>query len=772
MRNKILALLLLASAINLSGASFDPSNLIVIPEKASPQENYSAGQMADYLGKVCGKKFNIVSESGDISGGAIYIGATRRAAQAGMDKFDTEEYKIKVIGKDAVIAGSVERGILFGTYEFLERFAGIRFFSPECERIPQAKSITVPDDTDIFHKPTFRYRYIYGGSRQLKDADARKLRITGWGSGPELGSSERFGYGDHCHTFCKYAADFPENISWMASNGKRIVNNSHLFGSICFSHPEVLKRFAGKLKKEIANDRAKAKAAGISAPRFYHISQNDCDAACFCPECQAFAAKHGVSGLVIDFVNRLFREIKPEYPDVYLVTFAYFDSLQVPTGGIEPDDHVLIQIASYTKSFHDHLRGINDPANREYLKLLNDWEKCAKGRLAIWDYWRYYSSFLPPATNALNLQEFVRKYRDMGLHLLFIEFENDPKSLVSFCDLSTFLGARLLDDPDRDAEKLIRDFMKTYYGAADGAMRKYLTLIHEGMKRDPKPMEQTPFRERKYLKDPEFYRQGFALLNDARKAVAADKKSLIRVNAEMMILTASYLKTWDMHRNSLKLDKAALQKDIETVLPEVMKHYFSPEKLKKHKISDLIAYYAEKIEIVSAQKPDAWIPLDNFDPAQKGAIICETKDIKGGGTHIIDAAAPCGKTISTSANIAGTKAEDMHKKAFRFGLYEKHFQKYLLFGSINAADIPQDEKYHWYCIGTSRLYSGLVLWMHQSWRLSWNLGKNFNSAIPEQRYKIYVYLKFQGPGYVKGSGKPSDVCLARAVLVPLKDENK
>lgn len=766
MRNFFSVFLLVFAGLSVSGVSFDSSAPIVIPENASPQERYASRQMADYLSQVCGKKFQIISEGKSVPAGAIYIGATRRAEQAKMNSFKPEEYRIRFIGKDAIIAGSVERGVLFGTYEFLERFAGVRFFSPECERIPKANAITVSDADEIYHKPTFLYRYIYGGPRQLNDDFARKLRITGWGSGPELGSSERFGFGDHCHTFCKYSLDFPEEISWMGSSGKRTVVKVPTSGSICFSHPEVLKRFAAKLKQGIARDRAKAVAEGISIPRFYSISQNDCDAACFCPQCQAFAAKHGNSGLVIDFVNRLYREIKSAYPDVYLVTFAYFDTLQPPKGGIQPDDHVLIQIATYTKKFHDHLRAVNDPANGEYLKLLNDWEKCAKERLAVWDYWRYYFSFLPPATNVMNLQEICRKYRDLKLHLLFIELENGPKELVSFCDLSIFLGARLLDDPDRDAEILISDFMKTYYGPAAGPMRKYLTLIDEGMKLDKNPMEQSPFWERKYLRDPNFYQQGFALLNEARKDVAGDALLLARVNAEMVILEAACLKTWDVHRNPLKWDKAAMQKDVEKILPSVMNHYFSSEVMQKYKMEDLVAYYSEKVEIVPAQKAGDCVPLSDFNPEGPGISLCEVDDIRGGGSRVTDAASPKGKTISISATISPAQAEAMHKTPFSFGLYEKTFQKYLLFGSISPDNIPQDEKYHWYCIGITRLYPELILWMHQSWGLSWDLGKCFNSAVPEQSYKVYVLLKFQGPGYVKGSKQSSDICLARAALVP------
>ncbi len=155
---------------------------------------------------------------------------------------------------------------------------------------------------------------------------------------------------------------------------------------------------------------------------------------------------------------------------------------------------------------------------------------------------------------------------------------------------------------------------------------------------------------------------------------------------------------------------------------------------------------------------------------KEGVILLETKDIKGGGNHLADADAPKGKTISISASKSKEQAEEMHKKPFVFGLYEKDSQKHLLSGRVFAANMPQDEKYHWYCIGTTRLYRGLILWLHQSWILSWKIGQNFNSATPEKSYKVYVLLKFQGKGYVKDSKKQSDIRLARAALVPQEEK--
>jgi len=89
-------------------------------------------------------------------------------------------------------------------------------------------------------------------------------------------------------------------------------------------------------------------------------------------------------------------------------------------------------------------------------------------------------------------------------------------------------------------------------------------------------------------------------------------------------------------------------------------------------------------------------------------------------------------------------------------------------GYVLKNRLPQDEKYHWYYMGNTVLYPQLVLWMHQNWGLSVELGKYYDAAVPDQEYKIYGLLKFQGPGYVKDSKQPGDIRLAQIALVPIK----
>lgn len=762
MKKMLLSLSAVFLMAGLAALEIDHSYRIVISDKKEVQDVFAANELAGYLEKVSGEKYSIVTESGLSGAKAIYVGNTIPAAKAG--KFIPDEFRIFTLGKDVIIAGSPQRGVLFGVYEFLERFAGVRFFTPECERIPSKKALMVPDGLDIRHKPAFAYRFIYGGKRAGgTTAFFRKMRLTGWGGGMAYGSSARFGTDGQCHTYYKYSKDFPEEISWADKSGTRHVVKTALEGSICFSNPEVLKRFAERLKANIAADRRKAESQKLPPPQYYSVSQNDCDAACGCAECGKFIAEHGVSGLVIDFTNRLAEIVCRDHPEIKIQIFAYFDSLNPPKTAIRTHKNVIVQITTYTQKFHDHLRAVNDPVNAKFKTLMSAWKKHADD-LGIWDYWRYFNGFKPSAPAALILPGYLRFYKQCGVVMYFTEFETSPKDLLSFYDLTFYVGARMLDEPSQDPQQLIDEFMETYYGAAAPAMKNLLNLLTAAVSSDKVCGEQLRFDQRAYMKNPEFFRSAFALVNEAEKAVSGNPVIETRVHQEKLLLESSYLKAWNAHKNKLKLDRKQLQDSIAAMLYPVLRSFFDPSILTKKVIADAENYYADKIVFPKAQNVRT-VPLADFTARHPAAKIIGFAEIPCSGRKVSDQDSPSGKAFSHSSNYSSEMREKRHRRPFVFGLYERTYAKHLVHGSVSSKVIPQDEKYHWYYAGTTGLYPSLSFWMHWTWGLQVSLGRFYDAENPDKKYEIYFLMKLQGPAYVKNSENLNDVRLAAIALV-------
>ena len=120
----------------LYAVEIDISYKIAVSDKQEVQDVYAAQELAKYLSEVIGSNFAVVKESEISAPNAIYVGNTEFSKGG---NFAPDEFRIYLDGKNVVITGSPQRGVLFGVYEFLERFADVRFFAPECELVPKKK---------------------------------------------------------------------------------------------------------------------------------------------------------------------------------------------------------------------------------------------------------------------------------------------------------------------------------------------------------------------------------------------------------------------------------------------------------------------------------------------------------------------------------------------------------------------------------------------------------------------------------------------------------
>ena len=67
--------------------------------------------------------------------------------------------------------------------------------------------------------------------------------------------------------------------------------------------------------------------------KVFSIAQNDWKNYCTCPDCKALDDQYGTpAATLITFVNRLAEDIKEDYPDVLLHTFAYQYTKKAPVG--------------------------------------------------------------------------------------------------------------------------------------------------------------------------------------------------------------------------------------------------------------------------------------------------------------------------------------------------------------------------------------------------------------------------------------------------------
>ena len=141
------------------------SNVTIVLQNSSPVTQYAAEELQTFLSQILGQKVPVAKVPGKEYN--IYVGFGPFAEKMKLDpsKLILDGFYIKSFGKNIVIAGrddpkanikwSIQRGgawsfhferaTLFGVYEFLERFCGVRFYFPNLGTVvPRKRSSVSP----------------------------------------------------------------------------------------------------------------------------------------------------------------------------------------------------------------------------------------------------------------------------------------------------------------------------------------------------------------------------------------------------------------------------------------------------------------------------------------------------------------------------------------------------------------------------------------------------------------------------------------------------
>lgn len=748
--------------------------VIVVAAAPTAAEALAAKELAEFVHRSTAAVLPVVKESDFRGGGpALFVGQTGFAGRQGTDlgKLDPEEWTIRRVENSLIIAGGRPRGTLYGVYEFLERYVGVRFLDAHTEFVPNRPTLTIPAGVAVQAKPAFFRREIFMVTphqpKHVLFQVRRKMNAFGnaavAAAGPELGFSVLFGSPYSTHTHHLYTKGFPtDKPEYFALTERGTRTGPGPDGQVCMSHPEVRTLFAAKMRQYIRQDReriAKA-AAGEPFPFIYDLTPNDNGNKCLCDQCKALAAKYGAySGVVLDFTNTIAEDIAKDHPEVLVQTSAYTFYMDPPQG-IMPRDNVMIRVAQLGTEFNalpkrDTLRSTMHPINVKVRETLEARAKVSK-TLGIHDYWTVWNQpFVWPHADVHGLVKTLRLYHRCGVRDFFVEDELMGSRLHNFVDLQFYLASRLLQDPAQDERPIIAEFMKLYYGSAALAMTRLLEYIETRQEEEPGMLASVTPSMRRYF-DARFFVETDALLREAEAPVAGDAKRLADIRQERLAIDETMLYLWN------KLNQGRpLPFQRRDVLDRLQQNYAAA--YRKYGGWGSEKADAERIEYLRSMPP---VPRQ-FE-GKKIIDICgpqlELRQAGGGfAKRADDPDATLGKAWRLDASMEGTAGQ--HDKGPEFGLYDGQ-SKELVKKVPARADISKDEKYHFYPAGQMKGSSNLHFWAHHSWRLAQCLNMTYNSALPEQvTYEVHASMKFEGPAYVPGSTRTNAWSIDRLVLV-------
>ena len=345
-----------------------PGNFDIVACQNTPTIKLAAKEIADALSEVFSTPVKpVTSPSGKAV--EIRVGDLELAKKLGIDpaRFDrdgfvirTEGNKILIIGRDLPQSRPLkdvhrsglkgEWATLFGAYDFLERFANIRYYFPGKlgTYAPKAKKLDIPA-VDIYDRPDFL-------QRRFNDYNFDQMpirRYKGWnGSLNKLRNRVETVFIPNCHGLAnlgynyRFGKSHPEYFALNAGNwrmnrtdGRELDRNQ-----LCLSSAikgEIVRDAISFLKKEPPSVRGIRDAAGevrwsyyfpLGTPCF-NIMPQDGAYFCRCPQCLKHFSKgpQAINDHYWQFFSDICNEVKKSGVPGYFTTMAYHDYCRVPT---------------------------------------------------------------------------------------------------------------------------------------------------------------------------------------------------------------------------------------------------------------------------------------------------------------------------------------------------------------------------------------------------------------------------------------------------------
>jgi hypothetical protein len=421
---------------------------IVFCKSASHWDSLAATELQKYIEEVSGARLSIVNDSSPILSKEIVIGKNRHSKNIKTSVLHDDGFLIKTNNDKIYLIGKEGRGTLNAVYTFLEKYLQCRMYSSTVEFIPKSNSITL-SLIDVVENPVFTYR-------DVEYYETFNERYCLWHK--LISPSDKNIWGMFVHTFNtlmppeKYFVEHPEYYA--LRNGIRVPEEP------CLSNPNVTKIVTEELSKRIAeNPHAK----------IWSVSQNDNFSYCQCSECSKIDEREeSPSGSVINFVN----QVAKKFPDKIISTLAYQYSRKPPKY-LKPENNVNIMLCTIECFRTKPLAG--DTTVASFPHDLIGWSKLTSN-IFLWDYIVQYTNFVSPFPNFQVLQPNLQLFSQYGIKMIF-ELGCRSGNASEFNLLKTYLFAKLLWNPNIDADSVMNGFLFGYYGNAGTHIRNYITLM-------------------------------------------------------------------------------------------------------------------------------------------------------------------------------------------------------------------------------------------------------------------------------------------------------
>lgn len=426
---------------------------VVYSKNADDTVKYAAEEFVFYIHASTGIHLKCEEYESSDAKYMVHIGKTGTVPhkiKTKLTRMAEEGYYLLCDGKDLYITGNGERGTLYGVYSFLEKYVGVRYYTPSCERILKAEKAVIPSELDEYFVPSLTFRDCFwyeafdpefSAKQKINSCVSRDL--TNYGGG------------------VSYAGNFVHTLSTLAGTGTV---------SPCLTNDDVYTNVLNNAKKWLSAN-TDSKIISVTA------GGDGSSKSCSCKNCTAVNNEEDSSvGAFIVFVNRLANDLRCDFPDVYVD--ALIPSVNDdPPKNTAPCENVIIRLSSVDACFS---HSITECTSNNFDEHVTSWgERCEN--LYIWDYTTNFMYYLCPFPNLFTLFDNIKFYAQNNVKGLF-EQGNYQSPSGEFGELRAYLISKLLWDPDMSREEYLAymyDFLEGYYGEGWEYILEYINKTSE-----------------------------------------------------------------------------------------------------------------------------------------------------------------------------------------------------------------------------------------------------------------------------------------------------
>jgi len=447
---------------------------IVCESGANAATTYAAGELRHWVKESTGITLPLVATP--TQGRAhLFVGPNDSSSKAGIraEGLKPEGFHLRTLGDDVHLVGvdvqrgsleprrvsATQTGSLSAVHEFLGRVLGIRFLWHDQlgTILPEQERIVIPD-LEIESAPVWKYRWLaYSPEGKCgEDLFARRLG---------LGHSHTVTHVHAWHQIApveKYGTEHPEWFAQIDGVRKPAYYMEHHGGQVCTTNPEVIDLFA-KAAVDFFDQHP--------GRDMFSLSPNDGSGFCTCSPCRA--VDNGVradgrpilTDRLITFYNAIAESVAKVHPDKLLGAYAY-SYYREPPVKVTPHPNLYLVHATNT-AYHQGAGWSEENAMEQ------QWRAVSK-HLAKYDI--YYSpdsslNLIAPVTR--HLVEKLQAESRNGIEGGYLYMGQSYEQLGA----GHLLLARLMWDPETDAEALARDYYGSLYGAAAEKVQAYYDLL-------------------------------------------------------------------------------------------------------------------------------------------------------------------------------------------------------------------------------------------------------------------------------------------------------